>query len=279
MPKANQVPTERPRLRCSREEAKASIQKQIDRGNAILAQASAVRDHAGLEEAQSQHYTWDEFNRRLLKQICTTEDLFREYVGVFVGIARRRTLPEQVAELVDDIRDDVRSLDSIRDQVDLLDEQPRPGRREGSPAAASTRVFIIHGSDREAALDLQKMLGRECREVEAVMFEDCVDRALTIIENLDAMIGDAAFGLAIFTPDDFVEKADGDTYSQMRPNVVLELGWFYGHLGRRGAAIIRRKGTKVPSDLEGIYRIEYTERITEILAEVRQALRAAGLIT
>lgn len=273
-----------PALACTRAEAREKLDERIGLGRGLLLAAERIMSEGELAGARRDFYTWHEYNVTMLQRLFTTPKPAEEYRGRGWGGVASPDLTVMRDQHCRNVDRRIRQLESLVEQLDLYDEKMTPGG--GRTAASETgteptkpAVFIIHGSDREAALDLQKVLGRECREIEAVMFEDRVNRSLTIIENLEMMIGEAAFGLAIFTPDDFVEKGEGESYSQMRPNVVLELGWFYGHLGRRRAAVIRRKGTKVPSDLEGIYRIEYGERITDTLAEVREALRAAGLIT
>ena len=83
--------------------------------------------------------------------------------------------------------------------------------------------------------------------------------------------------MALFTPDDLVEKGDG-SYLQSRPNTLFELGWFAGRLGRSRVCILSKDGTKLPTDLDGIRHIRFKESVTEQVIEIRTELQAAGLV-
>jgi Predicted nucleotide-binding protein containing TIR-like domain/Aspartyl protease len=55
----------------------------------------------------------------------------------------------------------------------------------------------------------------------------------------------------VFTPDDQVTSSSV-TYLQARPNVIYELGWFCGKLGRSQAMLLLKEGTTLFSDFGGI---------------------------
>ena len=81
----------------------------------------------------------------------------------------------------------------------------------------------------------------------------------------------------ILTPDDTVKTRDGD-YTQARPNVPFELGWFYARVGRRRVHILHKTGTRVHSDLEGISRIEFADLVEDKTLEIEAELKAVGLL-
>lgn len=68
------------------------------------------------------------------------------------------------------------------------------------------------------------------------------------------------------------------SYSQARPNVIFELGWFYGRLGRSRVCILFQEGSKLHSDLDGVLRIQFRESVEEKLGEIEKELKAAGLL-
>ena len=65
----------------------------------------------------------------------------------------------------------------------------------------------------------------------------------------------------------------------MRPNVALELGWFYGQLGRAKTCILLRKGTTLPSDLAGVDTPFFERTVKEVLHAIEQELIAAEVIS
>jgi predicted nucleotide-binding protein len=72
----------------------------------------------------------------------------------------------------------------------------------------------------------------------------------TLIEKFEQEAQRAVFAFAILTPDDWV-SLDEVEYAQARPNVVFELGWFFGRLRREKVCILLQRGTRIHSDLDG----------------------------
>ena len=99
----------------------------------------------------------------------------------------------------------------------------------------------------------------------------------TIIEKFERAAGNAAYCLVLMTPDDQVNTPDCDAI-QARPNVIFELGWFYGRLGRSRVCILCKRGTSIHSDLSGIVRIEFIENVDEVISPLEKELRQARLI-
>jgi predicted nucleotide-binding protein len=86
---------------------------------------------------------------------------------------------------------------------------------------------------------------------------------------------------AILTPDDMIRSRDNSTeyeYLQPRPNVIFELGWFYGKLGRAKVCILHKKGAMIHSDLQGISHIQFNKSILEKVTEIESELKAGDLI-
>jgi len=77
---------------------------------------------------------------------------------------------------------------------------------------------------------------------------------LNALDNFD-------FAVLVLTPDDLLESRD-DSYSSPRDNVIFELGLFMGRLGAKRAFFIAEedKSLKLPSDLDGISRLNYRLR-------------------
>ena len=62
-----------------------------------------------------------------------------------------------------------------------------------------------------------------------VLLAEKPSRGRSIIEKFESEAEDIAFAFVPLTPDDLVAKGEQE-YSQARPNVLFELGWFYGRL-------------------------------------------------
>jgi CAP12/Pycsar effector protein, TIR domain len=138
------------------------------------------------------------------------------------------------------------------------------------------RIFIVHGHDMTNTLRLRTLIKERFNLVPVILSEQ-PSKGRSIIEKFEAEAEDSSYAFVIITPDDFISK-DGDVYTQARPNVLFELGWFYGRLGRERVCILYREGTAIPSDLGGIIRIQFGSSIEEKLGEIENELKAARLI-
>jgi len=78
------------------------------------------------------------------------------------------------------------------------------------------------------------------------------------IEDLERELEAADFAVAIAQPDDLI-KVRRQKRSAPRDNVIFELGFFMGRLGRARAVLMEPRGedVKLPSDLKGITTISY----------------------
>ena len=101
--------------------------------------------------------------------------------------------------------------------------------------------------------------------------------SLTIIEKFEHYAQKCSFAIALFTPDDVIEK-DGIKYLQARPNVIYELGWFCGKLSRKNVILILKEGTDIFSDFQGIVQIRFKNEIVEKYRDLMQELKVKNLV-
>lgn len=140
----------------------------------------------------------------------------------------------------------------------------------------SKAIFIVHGHDETNTLKLKNLLKSEF-DLDSIILGAKAGKGRTIIEKFEQEAPNAGYAFAIFTPDDFIDAPKGKYY-QARPNVIFELGWFCGKLGRDRTCILFKKGTKVHSDLDGIERIEFIDSVEEQVIKIKEELKAANLI-
>jgi hypothetical protein len=125
----------------------------------------------------------------------------------------------------------------------------------GRPAArlvvpGSNKVFIVHGHDEAAMHSLARFLER--LGLEAIILAEQPNMGRTIIEKFEASAGEVGFAVVLMTPDD-VGGADGQEQTKRaRQNVLFELGYFSGKLGRGRVCLLRKGNVEIPSDLFGV---------------------------
>ena len=99
----------------------------------------------------------------------------------------------------------------------------------------------------------------------------------TIIEKLERT-SPVAFSVVLLTPDD---KACPNTdISTLKPrarqNVVFELGFFIGILGRKKVCALYTEGVELPSDFQGVVYIPFDSSGAWRLSLAKE-LKASGL--
>lgn len=114
----------------------------------------------------------------------------------------------------------------------------------------SKRVFIVHGHDegpREAVARFLTNAGLE----PLILFEQA-SGGKTVIEKIEAH-KDVGFAVVLMTPDDEGGvRGSGKFSPRARQNVLLELGFFMGHLGRSRVFALVKEGVETPSDFAGV---------------------------
>jgi len=189
----------------------------------------------------------------------------------FASVGVKKTFEEEQRDYLERLKTTERYLKSWYDEIEQYYVSPK-SKNNGS---LNSNIFIIHGHDAFNKLKLEKLLSKEFN-LNPIILEDTPHGGKTIIEKFESEAKKTSFAFAIMTPDDNI-KSDGNEYTQSRPNVIFELGWFYGRLGRNKVCILIKKGTNIHSDLNGIGRIDFIESIDEKKLEIRKELVNAGI--
>lgn len=120
------------------------------------------------------------------------------------------------------------------------------------------RVFIISSAEAlEIARTIQNAFDHDPFNV--AVWTDGVFRASHYsIESLERALDQSDVAIAVAQPDDITESR-GQHLATPRDNVIFELGFFMGRLGRHRALLVEPRGEeiKLPTDLAGINTITY----------------------
>lgn len=136
----------------------------------------------------------------------------------------------------------------------------------------SNKVFIVHGHDGEARETVARFLER--MGFRAIILHEQANQGRTVIEKVEAN-GDVGFAVVLLTPDDVGCAKGGEPEPRARQNVLLELGYFIGRLGRAKVCALKRGELEIPSDFAGIVWEKMDNDSGWKLALARE-LKAAG---
>lgn len=123
----------------------------------------------------------------------------------------------------------------------------------------SRKVFLVHGHDIAAKESVARFL--ECINLEPIILHEQANEGRTIIEKFEAFTN-VPFAVVLMTADDVGSKSGPEPtlVPRARQNVILELGYFTGKLGRSRVSALYAPGLDVPSDLHGVLFTELDEK-------------------
>jgi predicted nucleotide-binding protein len=198
----------------------------------------------------------------------------RSMVVTFGGDAT--PLSEHVAKATKNKRDAVALLnEAIRSLEDDLAEIGTPSASSSAaatPQALSRNVFVVHGHDEGARESVARYL--EKLGFTAIVLHEQANQGKTIIEKVEAHSG-VGFAVVLLTPDDVGGKSAETLKPRARQNVILELGYFVGKLGRDRVCALKRGDVEVPSDFDGVVYVSFEEG-SDWRQALAQELEAAG---
>jgi hypothetical protein len=140
----------------------------------------------------------------------------------------------------------------------------------------SREVFIVHGHSDTARTQLKNLLS--ALGLEPIILSEQTHRGRTIIEELEHHSVTSSFAFVLMTPDDIGPDREGKSLRRARQNVVLELGWFMGRLGRDSVILISQGDIELPSDILGVLYLQFKTDVHEVAAEISKQLRDVGML-
>jgi len=112
------------------------------------------------------------------------------------------------------------------------------------------KVFIVHGHDDAARQTVCRFVER--LGLEAIILHEQLNQGQTIIEKFERY-SDVGFAIAILSPDDLGRSKQAKKLNtRARQNVILELGYFIGKLGRNRVCSLKTGDVEIPSDILGV---------------------------
>lgn len=239
-----------PRLTQPRTEAAELLGERIRLGREILNRPIQTADDLATYGADGRK--WMEYNYELLKTLFTNEILAREYRGGIPQFVITRDERLNFRNSQTKTTHQITKLESILERLGLYPEPTVDVPRAVQPPAPDlSKVFVVHGHDegtREGVARFLEKIG-----LKAIILTEQPNRGRTIIEKFVDYAREVGFAVVLLTPDDLGgASADASQKSRARQNVIFELGYFVGSLGRGRACLLRKGEVEIPSDLYGV---------------------------
>jgi predicted nucleotide-binding protein len=138
----------------------------------------------------------------------------------------------------------------------------------------SNRALIIHGHDDRNLFALKDLLQSKLRLPEPVVMAQQMVPGASLPEKFERLAARVGFAVALLTPDDVGALAGADLRPRARQNVLVEIGWFWGRLGRDRILLLVKEQVEWPSDLEGVEFYRFRNGVEEVSEKVRDFFEA-----
>ena len=243
----------------SKDEFKKTLDERIAIGEKIYNRQ--FRTQQDFDDAKDDFSSWSDYNSELLKQSFSEQ--YNEYkksydsAGKFSFIIIGGRTPSQEQEIEDfnrKVKSKLDKLKMLKTKTDLL--KSSIPEMESIPIEAITvpsdtdDVFIVHGHNDKVKIDVARTLDK--LGLNPIILHEQPNSGKTIIEKFEKY-SNVSFAIILLTDDDMGKaKENINLNPRARQNVVLEMGYFIGKLGRERVFILYTPGVELPSDLSGL---------------------------
>lgn len=260
-----------PKLLMSKEEADKRLQTQIEVG--LQLHDRLINSEDELDIAIMEANNWSDYNTDLLESLFDSSAIKNRYMRFNyhrlsedqIDVCRLTgyyvpDLDDEVKEYRKSLARSINNLTGICERLELYGESSDISQHEAinkevveiASDAISHEIFIVHGHDEEAKEKVARYV--EKLDIEATILHEQPNRGQTIIEKFETHAREAGYAIVLLTPDDIGAARDkaNDLKPRARQNVILELGYFMGKLGRNRVCVLYRGNVELPSDMHGI---------------------------
>ena len=144
------------------------------------------------------------------------------------------------------------------------------------------QLFIVYGHDQNSREQLERVL----EKLNITSSKVTNNSGMTIIEALEQGISKIHAGIVLLTPDDMAisvkdfekhkDNLSGKLGYRARQNVILEMGMVMSKLGRDNTIILKKGNLEYPSDINGVFYIDFNEHIKETIPKLAERLKKCG---
>jgi predicted nucleotide-binding protein len=116
-------------------------------------------------------------------------------------------------------------------------------------------IFVVHGHARAVLHEAVRVLERGTSK-EVIVLHEQANAGRTILEKFEDYAADVSFAAVLLTGDDEGSiRTSSEIHLRGRQNVIFELGFFFGKLGRQRVVVLLEENVERPSDIAGLVYI------------------------
>jgi predicted nucleotide-binding protein len=152
------------------------------------------------------------------------------------------------------VQEAISVLEASKLEIELqyANESTDEGKR--SEPAFGSRIFIVHGQNDAKKYELEAFLQKLVSEPPIILHQQ-PNGGRVLIEKFEQSAASVGYAIVLLTGDDVgrsVSLDAADERPRARQNVVFELGFFIGLIGRARVTVLYEPEVELPSDISGL---------------------------
>lgn len=155
---------------------------------------------------------------------------------------------------IDELTEDLSTFKSDGDRLLQKKIQKRLANLARTILDENKKIFIVHGRNLNMRDKVSSVLGK--LKLDYVILETEHNSGTTVIEKFLREAKECKYAVVLFSADDIgkLNSEAAKSRNRTRQNVILELGYFLGQVGRSNIIILHEanKDIEKPSDFDGI---------------------------
>lgn len=209
------------------------------------------RKKADLKRRKVDYQQWDDANIKFFNAFFSVDESnFRLQYEQIQGPSPRRTSAESINQAIRQKLQILQAINLIASSFQYLNNGIST-QLPKSMGKFENKVFIVHGHNDGQKQSVARVL--EKLKLEPIILQEQANQGQTIIEKFESNSNAVGFAIILLTADDLGRaKEDTEERARARQNVVFEMGYFMGKLGRKHVFVLLEEGVEKPSDLDGI---------------------------
>lgn len=226
------------------------LEKRIHEGEQLI---------SSLKLSKETHDYWEIVTKVALENIFGAKS---SHIKDVIDVGKYGAFPVNIdweKKLSDDFNKQLNKLHALvevkRMEFDLNIENEHSDKN----IAYNDKIFIVHGHDNLPKVEVAKLL--QVFKLNEIILHEMPNVGKTIIEKFEKN-SEVGFAIIILSSDDIgrsKKEDDSKLKNRARQNVIFELGFFIGKLGRQRVCVLYHEGVEKPSDFDGMMYVLYDE--------------------
>lgn len=256
---------------------KAYIESFLNEFNAVCIKDFSLFDTSPVLPNIGGHISFLKLKRMLYqkKMLHTMQSYSADKLLAFKSTDKWRTFIDELQGLPEVGKSKTTSIIRYLPKIFYFLKPYKSKSNEEEKKKMEIKSFIVHGHDDSLKLDLKNYLQNTLKLPEPIILHEQPSRGKTIIEKFESVSSQVNLVFVLLTPDDvYAEGGENGEIRRARQNVIFEMGYFMGKMGRgSGRVILLYKGRlDLPSDISGVIYINVSNGISASGEDIRREI-------